>query len=119
MKRHLLVCVLCRAYLQSLLLGREARFEELALGLELPWERADRSRGVILLEVTRSGRRREVPLNSEADAVMVSGPREAILQRDRAKLPPTVSPKHFRGVPMPRNSPILLVGREGVEPSTR
>jgi hypothetical protein len=48
---------------------------------------------VILLEVTKSGRWREVPLNSEAEAVLVRrGPTEAILQRDRAKLQPTVSP---------------------------
>jgi integrase len=34
--------------------------------------------GVILLEVTKSGRRREVPLNNEADAALVrQGPREA------------------------------------------
>jgi integrase len=44
------------------------------LGLE--WERVDRSRGVILLEVTKSGKRREVPLNAQADAVLVRlGPR--------------------------------------------
>jgi len=40
-------------------------------GLGLTWDRVDRSRGVILLEVTKSGRRREVPLNREADAVLV------------------------------------------------
>jgi integrase len=45
--------------------------------LGLTWERVDRSRGVVLLEVTKSGRRREVPLNSEADAVLVRcGPRD-------------------------------------------
>jgi len=38
--------------------------------LELIWERVDRARGVVLLEVTKSGRRREVPLNSRADAVL-------------------------------------------------
>src|SRR5262249_41517065 len=37
----------------------------------LTWDRVDRSRGVVLLEVTKSGRRREVPLNKEADAVLV------------------------------------------------
>jgi integrase len=42
-----------------------------AEALELTWERVDRSRGVVLLELTKSGRRREVPLNSEADAVLV------------------------------------------------
>jgi integrase len=38
--------------------------------LGLTWDRVDRSRGVILLEVTKSGRRREVPLNVQADAVL-------------------------------------------------
>ena len=38
--------------------------------LDLTWERVDRARGVILLDVTKSGRRREVPLNSRADAVL-------------------------------------------------
>jgi integrase len=38
--------------------------------LELNWERVDRARGVVLLEVTKSGRRREVPLNSRADTVL-------------------------------------------------
>jgi integrase len=42
-----------------------------AEALGLTWERVDRSRGVVLLELTKSGRRREVPLNSEADAVLV------------------------------------------------
>jgi integrase len=47
-----------------------------AEALGLTWERVDRSRGVVLLELTKSGRRREVPLNSEADAVLVRrGPR--------------------------------------------
>jgi len=46
--------------------------------LGLTWERVDRSRGVVLLELTKSGRRREVPLNSEADAVLVRrGPHAA------------------------------------------
>jgi integrase len=39
-----------------------------ALGLE--WERVDRARGVIRLEVTKSGHRREVPLCGPADAVL-------------------------------------------------
>ena len=34
--------------------------------LELDWERVDRARGMVLLEVTKSGRGREVPLNSRA-----------------------------------------------------
>ena len=38
--------------------------------LELTWERVDRARGVVLLDVTKSGKRREVPLNSRADAVL-------------------------------------------------
>jgi integrase len=38
--------------------------------LDLSWERVDRARGVILLDVTKSGRRREVPLNSRADTVL-------------------------------------------------
>jgi integrase len=42
-----------------------------AEALGLTWDRVDRSRGVVLLELTKSGRRREVPLNSEADAVLV------------------------------------------------
>jgi integrase len=38
--------------------------------LGLTWGRVDRARGVVLLEITKSGKRREVPLNSEADAVL-------------------------------------------------
>src|SRR5262249_55391982 len=38
--------------------------------LALTWERVDRARGVVLLDVTKSGKRREVPLNSRADAVL-------------------------------------------------
>ena len=38
--------------------------------LGLTWDRVDRARGVILLSVTKSNRRREVPLNSRADAVL-------------------------------------------------
>jgi len=49
-----------------------------AEALGLTWDRVDRSRSVILLEVTKSGRRREVPLNSEADTALVrQGPLEA------------------------------------------
>jgi integrase len=40
--------------------------------LELTWSRVDRARGVVLLEITKSGRRREVPLNSPADAILAS-----------------------------------------------
>jgi integrase len=42
-----------------------------AEALTLVWERVDRSRGVVLLEETKSGRRREIPLNCETDAVLV------------------------------------------------
>lgn len=38
--------------------------------LGLTWARVDRARGVVQLEATKSGRRREVPLNSRADAVL-------------------------------------------------
>jgi len=38
--------------------------------LGLTWDRVDRSRGVIRLEITKSGQRREVPLSSNADAVL-------------------------------------------------
>jgi hypothetical protein len=35
------------------------------------WERADLSRGVIRLELTKSGRRRKVPLNDDSDRALV------------------------------------------------
>jgi integrase len=38
--------------------------------LGLTWDRVDRARGVIRLEVTKSGHRREIPLSSNADAVL-------------------------------------------------
>jgi integrase len=38
--------------------------------LGLTWDRVDRARGVIRLEVTKSGHRREVPLSANADAVL-------------------------------------------------
>jgi integrase len=38
--------------------------------LGLTSERVDRARGVVLLDVTKNGRRREVPLNGRADAVL-------------------------------------------------
>src|SRR6266851_5769834 len=41
-----------------------------AEALELTWDRVDRSRGVLLLEITKNGRRREVPLCGPADAVL-------------------------------------------------
>jgi len=46
--------------------------------LDLTWERIDLSRGVIRLELTKSGKRREVPLNEASYAELVSlGPRES------------------------------------------
>src|SRR6266513_265099 len=40
-------------------------------------DRVDRARGVILLDITKSGKRREVPLNRAADAVLARrGPRD-------------------------------------------
>jgi integrase len=42
----------------------------------LTWERVDLSRGVIRLELTKSGRRREVPMNDASyRALVVLGPR--------------------------------------------
>jgi integrase len=38
--------------------------------LGLTWERVDRARGVVLVDITKNGRRREAPLNSRADAVL-------------------------------------------------
>jgi integrase len=38
--------------------------------LGLTWDRVDRSRGVIRLEITKSGHRREVPLSANAAAVL-------------------------------------------------
>ena len=38
--------------------------------LTLTWDRVDRARGVVRLELTKSGRRREVPLSSNADGVL-------------------------------------------------
>jgi integrase len=46
--------------------------------LRLTWNRVDRARGVIVLETTKNKRRREVPLNSRADAVLARrGPKES------------------------------------------
>jgi len=49
--------------------------------LELTWGCVDRARGVVLLEITKSGRRREVPLNGPADAVLAR--RASAAQGDR------------------------------------
>ena len=38
--------------------------------LGLTWDRVDRARGVVRLELTKSGQRREVPLSANADAVL-------------------------------------------------
>jgi integrase len=40
--------------------------------LGLTWERVDLSRGVIRLELTKSGKRREVPLNEDSYRALVS-----------------------------------------------
>ena len=46
--------------------------------LGLTWDRVELSRGVLRLELTKSGKRREVPLNAESYAALVSlGPKEA------------------------------------------
>ena len=46
--------------------------------LGLTWERVDLSRGVIRLELTKSGRRREVPLNDDSYRALVSlSPKDA------------------------------------------
>ena len=46
--------------------------------LGLTWERVDRARGVILLNLTKSNRRREVPLNSRADTMLARrGPKDS------------------------------------------
>jgi integrase len=60
---------------------RGARRSTLFTGLRqreaigLTWERLDRSRGVVQLEMTKSGRRREVPLNSKAGVGQAAPPR--------------------------------------------
>ena len=41
-----------------------------AEALELTWDRVERARGVVLLELTKNGRRREIPLNGRADAAL-------------------------------------------------
>jgi len=41
-----------------------------AEALQLTWDRVDQARGVVLLELTKNGRRREVPLNGPADAAL-------------------------------------------------
>ena len=50
--------------------------------LGLTWDRVDRSRGVIVLEETKNGEGREVPLNARADAVLArrsSSPSEGLV----------------------------------------
>ena len=41
------------------------RFGEI---MGLTWDRVDRARGVLMLERTKSGKRREVPMRPEVDA---------------------------------------------------
>jgi integrase len=53
--------------LTILALGTGCRRSEL---LELTWDRVDRARGVIRLELTKSGKRREVPFGRDVDAVL-------------------------------------------------
>jgi integrase len=51
--------------------------------LGLTWDRVDLSRGVLRLEVTKSGRRREVPMRQRVYAVLaaLAGPREGRVWR--------------------------------------
>jgi integrase len=42
--------------------------------LSLTWDRVDRARGVLMLERTKSGKRREVPMRPEVDAVFAAMP---------------------------------------------
>jgi integrase len=67
----------------------------LAEALGLTWDRVDHSRGVILLEVTKSHRGREVPLNRAADDVLVrrvsSGVSAEVASESR-RLQRTISP---------------------------
>jgi integrase len=48
--------------------------------LGLTWERVDLSRGVIRLELTKSGRRRAVPLNAESYDALVTLSRPGLLR---------------------------------------
>jgi integrase len=41
-----------------------------AEALQLTWDRVDQARGVLLLEITKNGRGREVPLNTPAAAML-------------------------------------------------
>lgn len=49
--------------------------------LGLTWDRVDFARGVLLLEITKSGKRREVPMSAAVDAVLSTrtGPREGLV----------------------------------------
>jgi len=66
---------------------RGARRSTLITGLRqreaigLTWARLDRSRGVVQLEMTKSGRRREVPLNSKAGSGKLRHPGSTILSQ--------------------------------------
>jgi integrase len=90
--------------------------------LGLTWDRVDRARGVGLMELIKSGYRREVPLSANADAVL-GAPLETPRQRLRVRLaevgqlPVSLgyggrARKARRAVPLPRPAPHLcqLVG---------
>lgn len=54
--------------------------------LALTWDRVDQSRGVVRLEVTKSGRRREVPMRQVVYAILAAlpGPRQGRVWPSRA-----------------------------------
>jgi integrase len=55
--------------------------------MSLTWERVDRARGVLMLEHTKSGKRREVPMRPAVDAVfaaMPPEPREGLVWPDKS-----------------------------------
>jgi integrase len=87
--------------------------------LGLTWDRVDRSRGVVRLEITKSGRRREVPLNAPADAVLArragSGKPEGLVFHTRklGRLPKGLGGRcggrTARRLPLPRPATHLRV----------
>src|SRR5882724_12779777 len=84
--------------------------------LGLTWDRVDRSRGVVRLEITKSGRRREVPLNAPADAVLArragSGKPEGLvfqLRRLPKGLGGRCGGRTARRLPLPRPATHLRV----------
>ncbi len=89
--------------------------------LGLTWGSVDRSRGVVLLERTKSSRRREVPLNGPADAVLARragdgkpegvGVRHHELGRIQEALGDRPGGRQAGRLPLPRPAPHLrLVG---------